>query len=137
MPTTRRRFFNVQNAKHGLIDISTIQSITLRKSWTRLAAQGDADITDTFQAKTNLQVGGTLVIQDAMQADALLDAVSGVLTWQGQTTAGGQPKVETVDGVEFFSLDETDAHNAVDGITLGWNAFSPTGIDPASVALGT
>jgi hypothetical protein len=118
-----------------LLDVNTVQSISYTKTWQRLAGQGDADLTDSFQAKTNLQVNGNLVIQDPVQADALIDAASASLVWDGQPEAGGTKKTVTITGVEFFSLNETDAHNALDGITLGWNAYNPSGDDPVTVAV--
>jgi len=129
----KKRFFNPHNVKHGIVAVDTVQSITLNRNWTRLAAQGDADITDSFQAKTNMQVNGNLVIQDPIQADALLDAASATLEWDGQPEAGGTIKHVEVTGVSFFTFAETDSHNAVDTITLGWNAYSPTGVDPVLI----
>jgi hypothetical protein len=137
MPTTRRRFFNPHNVKHNAVDVNTVQSITLRRNWTRLAGQGDNDITDSFQARTNLQVSGSVVIQDPIQGDALLDAAEGDLEWAGVPEEGGTPKAVSVSGVSFFTSDETDSHNALDGVTLGWNAYSPTGADPVTVGLAT
>lgn len=135
MPTTRHRFYNPHGVKHNSVDINTVQSVMYRKNWTRLAGQGDADLTDSFQAKTNLQVSGTIVIQDPIQGDALIDAAGATLEWNGTPEAGGTEKIITITGVSFFTLDETDAHNALDGITLGWNAYNPSGADPVSVAL--
>jgi hypothetical protein len=135
MPTVTRRFYNPHTVKHGLVDVTTIQSITYRKNWTRLAGQGDNDLTDSFQAKVNLQVGGTIVIQDPIQADALIDAASASLSWAGVPEEGGAAKTVTITGVSFFTLDETDGHNALDGITLGWNAYNPGGADPVTVAV--
>lgn len=133
--TARKRFYSPHGVLHNAVSVTTVQTITYSKNFTRLAGQGDADLTDSFQAKVNLQVSGTLVIQDPIQADALVDAVSGSLVWNGTPEAGGVAKLITITGVSFFSLSETDAHNALDGITLGWNAYSPTGIDPVTVAL--
>jgi hypothetical protein len=133
MPTTSRRFFNPHAVKHNLVDVSTVQSVTLRRNWTRLMGQGDNDITDSFQARTNLQVSGSLVIQDPIQADALLDAAEGALEWAGVPEEGGTAKAVSISGVSFFTSDETDSHNALDGVTLGWNAYSPTGVDPVTV----
>lgn len=135
MATTRRRFYNVKTCTHGSVAVSTVQTITYNRSWTRLNGQGDDDITDTFQAKVNLQVSGTLVLQDDLQADALLDAASDTLAWNGMPEAGGTEKHVEIDGVEFFSENSTNAHNALDGITLNWSAYSPTGVDPVTVAL--
>jgi hypothetical protein len=130
-----RRFFNIFDATHNGVAITTIQTVTVRRAWTRLTGQGDNDKTDTFQAKVNLQVSGTVVIQDPIQAALLMDAGAGDLAYKGETSEGCQPKQVTVTGVEFFSVDETDAHNALDGITLNWNAFNPTGADPVTVGL--
>lgn len=135
MATTRRRFYNPHNVKHGTTDVNTVQSISYNKTWQRLAGQGDSDVTDSFQAKTNLQVNGNLVIQDPVQADALIDAVEATLAWDGMTETGGQEKHVAVTGVSFFTLAETDSHNALDAITLGWNAYNPTGDDPVTVSL--
>jgi hypothetical protein len=137
MVTTRRRFYNPHNVKLGATDVNTVQSISYTKTWQRLAGQGDDDVTDSFQAKTNLQVNGNLVIQDPVQADFLIDAAEASLTWQGQTSGAGAKKNVTVTGVSFFSLNETDGHNALDSITLGWNAYEPTGVDPVTVALAS
>jgi hypothetical protein len=136
MPTTiSRRYYNPHNVKHGTLDVNTVQSVMYRKNWTRLAAQGDNDKTDSWQAKVNLQVSGTIVIQDSIQGDALIDAASATLEWDGVPETGGTAKHVTITGVEFFTLDETDAHNALDGVTLGWNAYNPGGADPVTVAL--
>lgn len=137
MATTRRRFYNPYDVAHGSTDINTVQSITLNKTYQRLAGQGDNDFTDSFQAKTNLQVNGSLVIQDPVQADALIDADPDDLTWSGTPEAGGVAKNVSVANVEFFSLAETDSHNALDAITLGWNAYNPDGSDPVSVDVDT
>lgn len=133
--TARKRFYSPHGVTHNAISVTTVQSIAYSKNYTRLAGQGDADLTDSFQAKVNLQVSGTIAIQDPIQADALIDAVSGDLFWVGTPEAGGLPKEVTVTGVEFFSLSETDAHNALDGITLGWNAYNPLGDDPVAIEL--
>src|SRR5215211_1604054 len=101
MPTTRRRYYNPHSVTHATVEINTVQTISIRKTWQRLAGQGDNDVTDSFQAKVNLQVNGTIVIQDPIQADALLEAASGDLVWEGVPEAGGTPKRETVTGVEF------------------------------------
>jgi hypothetical protein len=130
-----RRFFSPHNVQHGTNGISTVRTITYRKNWTRLAGQGDADLTDSFQAKVNLQVSGTIVVEDPIQADALIDAPENTLSWDGATSAGGTPKHVAITGVSFFTLDETDAHNSLDGVTLGWNAFNPTGADPVTVGM--
>lgn len=133
--TVARDFINPHNVKHGATDINTVASIALRKSWQRLAGQGDNDLSDSVQFKVNLQVGGTITLRDPIQGDALLDAPSSTLLWDQVAEAGGTNLQNTVTGVEFFTLDETDAHNALTGVSLGWNAFSPTGIDPHSSAL--
>jgi hypothetical protein len=130
-----RRFFNPHNVQHGAVAVTTVQSITLNKTKQRITARGDNDRSNSFQATTGLDVSGTLVIQDPIQADALLDAAAATLSWDGATEEGGAIKTQTVTGVEFFSLNETDSHGAVDGITLGWGAFDASGDDPASVAL--
>lgn len=135
MPTVKRRFYSPHNVKHGAVDINTVQSVMYRKNWTRLAGQGDADLTDSFQAKVNLQVGGSIVIQDPIQADALIDAASATLEWDGTPEEGGTAKNVAITGVSFFTLDETDAHNALDGVTLGYSAYNPTGADPVTVGL--
>lgn len=135
MATIKRRFYNPNTVKHGTTDVNTVQSIAYRKNWTRLAGQGDNDLTDTFQAKVNLQVGGTISIQDPIQADALLDAASATLSWAGVPEEGGTAKNVSITGVSFFTLDETDAHNTLDGISLGFNAYNPSGADPVTVAL--
>jgi hypothetical protein len=135
MPTTPRRFFHIKTCTHGAVAVNTVQSITYRKGFTRLAGQGDNDLGDSFQAKVNLQISGTIVLQDPIQADALLDAAEADLTWNGETAAGGTEKTMLVQNVAFFSLDETDAHNALDGVTLGWNGVLEAGADPASAAL--
>jgi hypothetical protein len=135
MATTRRRFYNPYNVMHGATEVNTVQSVAYSKTWQRLAGQGDDDITDSFQAKTNLQVAGSIVIQDPVQADALIDAAEGSLAWDGQTSAGGAEKHVVITGVSFFNLAETDAHNALDTITLGFNAYEPTGIDPVTVTV--
>lgn len=137
MATVARRYYNPHTVKHGTVDINTVQSIAYRKNYARLAGQGDNDLTDSFQAKTNLQVSGTIVIQDPIQGDALIDAASASLTWTGVPETGGTAKSMTITGVSFFSLDETDSHNALDGVSLGWNAFSATGADPVTVALAS
>jgi hypothetical protein len=133
----RHRFYSPHGVTHNSVSVTTVQSITYSKAYTRLAAQGDADLSDSFQAKVNLQVSGTLVIQDAVQGDALLDAANGSLIWIGTPQTGGVAKTTTIEGVEFFSLNETDAHNALDGVTLNWNAFKPDGTDPVTVALAS
>lgn len=133
--TVRHRFYNPHGCTHNAVSVTSVVSATYTKSWTRLAGQSDADLTDSFQAKVNLQVSGTIVLQDPVQADALIDAAQGILFWVGTPEAGGVAKNVTITGVSFFSLNETDAHNALDGVTLNWNAYSPTGIDPVTVAL--
>lgn len=135
-PVTRR-FFSPHNTLFGTAGITTVQSISLSRQWQRLAGQGDADLTDSFQAKTNLQVSGSLVIQDPVQADALLDLPSATLKWDGKPEEGGTPKHIEVSGVSFFSASETDSHNAIDGVTLNWNAYKPDGTDPVTVSLVT
>lgn len=137
MPTTARRFYHVKDCTHGAVVINTVQSISYRKNYTRLAGQGDSDLGDTFQAKVNLQVSGTITLQDPIQADALLDAAEADLSWKGVPQPGGTEKVITAQNVQFFSLDETDAHNALDGISLAWNGVMEAGADPASAALAS
>lgn len=133
MATTKRRFYNPHNVLHGIVEVNTVQSITLNKTWQRLTGRGDNDLSPTFQARTGLDVNGNVVIQDPMQADALLEAPSGIFQWDGMPEPGGLKKRHSVTGVEFFSLAETDAHGALDTITLGWNSFDPTGADPHTV----
>jgi hypothetical protein len=131
----KRRFINPNNVMHGLVAVETVQSVTLNKTKQRIVARGDNDVAPSSQFKTGLEVSGTLVIQDPIQADALFDAPAATLTWDGVPEAGGQAKRHTVVNVEFFNLNETDQHGAVDGITLGWNSFNPDGSDPHSSAL--
>lgn len=135
--TVKRRFYNPHNVMHGGVSVTTVQSVAYNKNWTRLAGQGDNDITDSFQAKVNLQVSGSVVIQDPIQADALIDAPNGTLEWDGVPEAGGTPKHVEITGVSFFTQAETDAHNALDGITLGFNGYNPSGADPITVGLVT
>jgi hypothetical protein len=131
---TKRRFYNPNDVLHGLVSVNTVQSIGYSKNFTRLAGQGDNDVTDSFQAKTNMQVAGDLVIQDPVQADALIDASEAQLSWKGVPETGGAIKTITITGVSFFTLSERDAHAALDNITLGWNAYNPSGTDPVTVA---
>lgn len=137
MPTTRRRFINPHGVLHGALEVNTVQSITLTKNYQRIAAQGDNDVTDTAQFKTNLQVSGQIVLQDPIQADALLDAPAALLKWNGAPEEGGTPLDQQVTGVSFFTMNDTHAHGQVGTVTLGWNAFSPTGVDPHTAGVGT
>jgi hypothetical protein len=127
-------------ANEAFFTIAVSAVCAWRKNWRdqtyqRLSGQGDNDLSDSVQFKVNLQVGGTITLRDPIQGDALLDKASASLVWDQIAEAGGQNMRHTVTGVEFFTLDETDGHNALVGVSLGWNAFSPTGIDPHVASL--
>jgi hypothetical protein len=130
-----RRWYNPHNVQHGAVAVTTVQSITLNKTKQRLTARGDNDRGPSWQATTGLDVSGTIVIQDPIQADALLDAAPATFEWDGVPEEGGAIKTETVTGVEFFSLSQTESHGAVGTVTLGWGGFAAAGTDPHSSAL--
>ena len=132
-----RRWYNPHNVQHGAVAVTTVQSITVNKTKQRLTARGDNDRGPSWQATTGLDVSGTLVIQDNVQAHALLDAAPATLEWDGVPEEGGAIKTETVQGVEFFNMGQNEAHGTVGTITLSWGGFVAGGTDPHSSALGT
>jgi hypothetical protein len=135
MPTTKRRYIHIVGALFGTLAVNTIQSISFSDDAQEIAASGDDDAADSFLAKGKRTVRGTLVLQDPVQADALMAAAQADLTYSGKPEAGGTAVDVTLKNVIFFARSNTSMHNGVWGESLTFRCYLPTGLAPVSSIL--
>jgi hypothetical protein len=137
MVTTKRRYIHIVGALLGSLSVNTIQSISFNDDAQEIAASGDDDQADSFLAKGKRTTRGTLVIQDPVQADALMAAAQADLTYSGKPEAGGVAVNMTLKNVIFFSRSSTQMHNGVWGESLTFRCYLPSGLPAALTALAT
>jgi hypothetical protein len=133
----KRRFIHVKALTHGAVNHSTIQSVSIDKSYQEISDSGDDDGADTFLAKGKLSVTVSVELRDPVQADALVDRAASTLTFKGVPETGGTEVTVTVLGVIFFRHGNRAVHNGVATQTVSGRAYKPDGTDPVTVALAT
>lgn len=127
-----RRFIHVRAATHGVLPITTVQSISFTDDAQEIAASGDDDTADSFLAKGKSSVRGELVLQDPTQAAALKAAAPGDLEWKGVPETGGSEITQTLSNVIFFSRRHASTHNGLATETLTFRTYDPTGANTVS-----
>ena len=134
---TKRRYINISTFKVGTAEYNTIQSVSENTDIQEIAASGDADTADSFLAKGKSSTRGEVVIQDPIQAQAMLVGAPGDITFSGQPEAGGVAVNVTLKNAIFFGKRATMLHNGVWGETLNFRCYDPTGANPVTIALAS
>lgn len=135
MPTTKRRYIHIVGALYGALAVNTIQSVSFSDDAQEIAASGDDDQADSFLAKGKRTTRGTLVIQDPVQADALMAAAQADFTYSGKPESGGVAVNMTLKNLIFFARSATQIHNGVWGESLTFRCYLPSGLPAVTTAL--
>lgn len=102
-------------------NVTTVKRIDYRASTKRLASSGDGDKQDTFLAKGMEGIQGSIVLEDPVQAAALLALLEGILTFKGtQGNTLNLTDLVTITNVQFFEDASGLSHDDIGGCAVSF-----------------
>jgi hypothetical protein len=124
------RYFNIKGFAINGANYTTIKGVDYNEKGTRISSSGDADKFVSFSEVGVKDCDVSVMLEDALQAQAIMNAPTGDITFQGETDANSSPVTVTITKFKAFGRSGKHEHSKLAAYSISGHASSTDGQAP-------